>query len=104
MQRSAYMNTENKQPENKLHSLSIKNRQGAQLEGVLEVIRFDEREVLLETVCGTLSIDGEGLHLSEWNAERGLAALEGRIDAVTYFDKKQEDSKVHGGLFGKLLK
>ncbi len=98
------MNTENKPVENKLHSLTVKNRKGAQLEGVLEVIRFDESEILLETVCGTLSIDGEGLHLSEWNAERGLASLEGRVDAVTYFDKKQDDPKAHGGLLGKLLK
>ena len=98
------MNTDNKQTENKLHSLILKNRQGAQIEGVREVIRFDENEVLLETVCGTLSIDGEGLHLSEWNADRGLAGLEGRVDAVTYFDKKQDDAKAHNGLFGKLLK
>ena len=98
------MNTENRQTENKLHNLTIQNRQSASLEGVLEVIRFDESEVLLETVCGTLSIDGEGLHLSEWNAERGLATLVGRVDAVTYFDKKQEDAKTHSGLFGKLLK
>ena len=98
------MNTENNQAENKLHSLTIKNREGAQIEGVLEVIRFDENEVLLETVCGTLSIDGKELHLSEWNAERGLAGLEGRVDAVTYFDKKQDDVKAHNGLFGKLLK
>lgn len=98
------MNMENKPAENKLHSLNVKNRQGAQLEGIIEVIRFDENEVLLETVCGTLSIDGEGLHLCEWNAERGSASLEGRVDAVTYFDKKQDDSKTHNGLFGKFLK
>lgn len=97
------MNTENKPAENKNHSLTIKNRLGAQLEGVLEVIRFDESEVLLETTCGTLSVDGEGLRLSEWNTEKGLASLEGRIDAITYFNKKQEDTKTHG-LFGKLLK
>ena len=97
------MNTENKPTENKIHNLTVQNRRGAQLEGVLEVTRFDEAEVLFETVCGTLSIDGEGLHLSEWNAERGTATLEGRVDAVTYFDKKQEDTKTHG-LFGKLLK
>lgn len=97
------MNTENKPTESKSHSLTVKNRQGAQLEGVLEVTRFDKNEVLLETVCGTLSIDGDGLHLSEWNAERGTATLEGRVDAVTYFDKKQEEAKTHG-LFGKLLK
>ena len=97
------MSTENKQLEGKTHALTVKNRNGAQIEGVTDVIRFDETEVLLETVCGTLSIDGEALSLSEWNAERGFATLAGRIDAVTYFDKKQEDSKTHG-LFGKLLK
>lgn len=98
------MNTENKQAERAQHGLLIKDRQSTQLEGVTEVVRFDEREVILETVCGTLSIDGEGLHLSEWNADRGTATLEGRVDAVTYFDKKQEDGKSHNGLFGKLLK
>ena len=98
------MNTENKQSEGKQHTVSINNRQGAQLSGVIEVIRFDENEVLLETLCGTLSIDGEGLALSDWNAERGFASLTGRIDAITYFDKKQEDSKTHGGLFSKFLK
>ena len=98
------MNTENKQLESKQHTVSISNRQGAQLSGIIEVIRFDENEVLLETVFGTLSIDGEGLSLSDWNAERGFAALAGRIDAITYFDKKQEDSKAHSGLFCKFLK
>lgn len=98
------MNAEYKQTENKLHSLTIQNRQGAQLDGVLNVIRFDESEILLETVCGTLSVDGEGLRLGEWNTERGLATLEGRIDAITYFDKKQDETKSHSGLFSKLLK
>ena len=98
------MNLENKPTQNKLHNLTLQNRTGAQLEGVLEVIRFDENEAIFDTVCGTLSIDGEGLHLSEWNTERGSATLEGRVDAVTYFDKKQDDTKSHGGLFGKLLK
>ena len=97
------MNADNKQQETKTHNLSIQHRKGAALEGVLEVIRFDDREVLLETTCGTLSIDGEGLTLCEWNTEHGSATLEGRIDAVTYFDKKQEDSKTHG-LFGKRIK
>ena len=98
------MSTENKHAESKLHNLSVQNRQGAQLEGVLEVVRFDETEFLIETLCGTLSIDGEGLHLTEWNTDKGLAILEGRVDAITYFDKKQDDAKQHGGLFGKLLK
>jgi sporulation protein YabP len=98
------MNMENKQSENKQHTISINNRQSAQLIGVVEVIRFDDNEVLLETVFGTLSIDGEGLSLNDWNAERGSASLVGHIDAITYFDKKQEDAKAHGGFLGKFLK
>ena len=98
------MNIENKPTESKSHSLTIKNRCEAHLDGVVEVIRFDESEVVLETVGGTLSIDGVGLHLSEWNAERGLASFEGRVDAITYFDKKQDDSQAKNKLFGKLLK
>ncbi len=98
------MNTENKQSQSKSHVLTIKNRLGAYIEGVIEVIRFDENEVLLETICGTLSIDGKGLSLCEWNTEHGLATFEGCIDAITYFDKKQEDTKEHSGLFAKFLK
>ena len=98
------MNQENKQLEIMTHNLSIQNRQGAHLDGVIEVVRFDECEVLLETICGTLSIDGKGLRLSEWNAERSSAMLEGHIDAITYFDKKQDNSKSQNGLFRKLLK
>ena len=98
------MQIENKQAEQLSHNLSIKERKCVTLDGVREVVRFDEHEVLLETACGTLSIDGEGLHLSEWNTERGLATLEGRIDAITYFDKKQEDGKTHNGIWGKLIK
>ncbi|MBO5931944.1 MAG: YabP/YqfC family sporulation protein [Clostridia bacterium] len=98
------MGIENAPKDNKLHSICIQNRKIAHLEGVTDVIRFDENEVLLETACGMLSIDGEGLRLSEWNTERGLATLEGRIDGIEYFDKKQEDAKAHNRLFGRTLK
>ena len=98
------MSIENTPKDNKLHSICMQNRKTAHLEGVVDVIRFDESEVLLETVCGMLSIDGEALRLSEWNTERGLATLEGRIDGIEYFDKKQEDAKAHNRLFGRSLK
>ena len=98
------MNIENKPVENRAHNVTIKNRQEAQFSGVLDVVRFDENEVLLETACGTLSIDGEGLRLSEWNTEQGIASLVGRVDAITYFDKKQEPPKTTGKFFARLAK
>ena len=99
------MNTENKQPTNsKQHSVSIMQRQRAHLEGILEVVSFDAQEVILETVCGTLSIDGSDLHLTEWNTENGTATLSGQVDAITYFDKKPNEAAPKSKLLGKLFK
>lgn len=99
------MNTENKPTtDNKQHSISIMQRQKAHLTGILEVISFDAQEVILETVCGTLSIDGGELRLTEWNTENGTATLLGQVDAITYFDKKTSDGAHKSGLLGKLFK
>lgn len=90
--------------ENKQHSISILQRQQTHLEGILEVVRFDTQEVILETVCGTLSVDGSELHLTEWNTANGTATLSGQVDAITYFDKGPSEGASKSGLLSKLFK
>ncbi len=96
------MNTENKPNEGKIHRFCMSNRANAQIEGVLEVISFDDKEVLLDTSCGMMTIDGTELRISTLNTETGLVALEGRIDAITYFEKKNEQKS--GGFFSRMLR
>ena len=81
------------------HEISMKSRKRMSISGVREVIRFDENAVDLSTVCGELSIEGEGLHIGVLDTERGVVTLEGTsIDGMWYL---REDAAKHKGLFGK---
>ena len=45
-------------PERK-HSFFSENRNGIKINGVSDVISFDERGVALETVVGSMAVEGE---------------------------------------------
>ena len=80
------------------HAFSSRGREGIEISGVLDVISFDEAGILTETLCGSMAIEGEGLHITVLNISDGKIAVEGRIGAVYYFEEKQKRKK---GLFGK---
>ena len=68
------------------HSLQLKNREKLMLDGIREVLRFDEEVVVLETALGTLSVEGEGLHVTKLLLDCGEVAIEGRLTALLYGD------------------
>lgn len=77
------------------HKLMIENRQGGTITGVTDVISFDEKDILLLTQAGKLTIKGEQLHVKRLNLEKGEVDIEGRVDSLLYLSKnmdKQEES------------
>lgn len=80
------------------HSFVSESRENIKLRGVEEVISFDEREVVLRTECGGMTIEGEGLHIGVLNVEEGRVEVDGKIDGLYYFDNTQAQKKK---LFGK---
>lgn len=99
------MNTEvgkNNQP--KKHSVSLLSRESMEIRGVTDVISFDEENVTLSTVCGTMEIDGSSLHIHVLSMEEGIVTLDGRIDALTYFESQGEEKGTKNGFFGKLFR
>lgn len=78
-----------KKPE-ALHRLMLERQKGGTVTGIREVISFDEKEILLHTEEGKLSIKGEGLHVKQLDLESGELSLEGRIDSLTYLGQKKE--------------
>lgn len=84
--------------EGNAHSFFSRGREGIEVSGVVDVISFDESGILTETLCGSMAIEGEGLHITVLNIGEGKIAVEGRIGAVYYFEEKQKRKK---GLFGK---
>ena len=66
------------------HKLLMTNRKGISLTGILDVISFDLREILLETSEGMLTIKGNDLHINRLSVEKGDLEVEGRVDALLY--------------------
>ena len=83
---------------NLAHSFFSKGREGMTLEGVSDVVSFDEGGVVMETVCGSLAVEGENLHVTVLNLTDGRVVIEGRVNGVYYFDNSPKPKR---GLFGK---
>ena len=81
-----------------VHSFSSKGRNGISIDGVSDVISFDESGVVMETVCGSLAVEGEGLHVTVLDISNGKVELDGRINGVYYFDNTPPRKR---GLFGR---
>ncbi len=72
------------------HSLMLERQKGGTITGIREVISFDEKEILLHTEEGKLSIKGEALHVKHLDLEAGKICLEGKIDSLTYLGRKKD--------------
>lgn len=66
------------------HKLVMNNRSHMNITGVLDVISFDLREILLETSDGMLTIKGNDLHINRLSVEKGDLDVEGRVDTLLY--------------------
>ena len=68
----------------KSHTLQLDNRRKAALTGVLEVLAFDENQVVLRTDSGEVALMGEGLHVTRLELTDGQLTVEGKIDSFFY--------------------
>ena len=54
-----------------LHRLMLERQKGGTITGIREVISFDEKEILLHTEEGKLSVKGEALHVKHLDLKVG---------------------------------
>ena len=84
-----------------VHTLSLVSRTHAELSGVTEVESFDETAVVLSTVCGELTVEGEELHVGTLDMARGILVIDGKISALYYTETRQTRKR---GFFGGTLR
>lgn len=85
-------------PDIQLHSFSCEARKSLRINGVKDVQSFDDSEITLITLCGGMTIEGEGLHIGVLNVEQGRVEVDGRVDGIYYFDESPAPKR---GLFGR---
>lgn len=80
------------------HQISMHARESMEVRGVTDVVSFDEQSVILDTVCGGVSVEGEALHVRVLNIEQGIVTMDGRIDSIYYYDNSHAKDEKKGFL------
>jgi sporulation protein YabP len=66
------------------HRLTIDNRNSGSLTGIRDVVSFDEKQMVLDTDMGLLTVKGRDLHVSRLTLEKGEVDLDGTIESIAY--------------------
>lgn len=69
------------------HTMTLDARRSLALTGVMEVIAFDEKQLVLKTGAGEMTVSGDQLHVKTLLLEDGKMIVEGRVDALIYAQK-----------------
>lgn len=81
------------------HQLQLRERKTGTLTGVVDVLSFDNEQILLGTTQGMLTIKGRDLHVSRLHLEQGEVDVEGTVDSLIYtedgaYGRKQKGSRM----------
>ena len=79
-------------------TLVIEDRKSVRMNGVKNVVGFDEGYVTIDTVLGRVSIEGSDLKIESLTKENGEIYVSGTVSAVSYFEPK-EGAKIFKKMF-----
>jgi sporulation protein YabP len=87
--------------EDRKSNLTLENRKRLQLNGVVEVISFNEEKILLNTIQGMLTIKGSGLKMNKLDVQNGDVIIVGTVDSFVYSgsEAKQDKESILAKLF-----
>ncbi|WP_153016305.1 sporulation protein YabP [Clostridium tepidiprofundi] len=83
-------------------NLFLENREKIESNGVIEVISFNEEEIVLNTKLGILKIEGEDLKMNKLDVHNGDISISGKINSCIYTSDKKSKNKE--SIFAKLFK
>jgi sporulation protein YabP len=84
------------------HRLVMEERERVSLSGVRKVQSFEEKEIVLDTDMGMLSIKGEKLGIKQLDLQQGLVDIEGRVEIMAY--ARQGGKGGRAGLWDRILR
>ncbi|MGH4137258.1 sporulation protein YabP [Clostridium sp.] len=79
--------------EDRKSNLVLENRKKLTINGVIEVINFNENQILLNTDVGTMIIKGKELKMNKLDVQNGDVVITGKVDAFVYTSDKSKVKK-----------
>lgn len=79
--------------ENKKSYITLENRRKMTLNGVSEILSFNEEQILITTVLGDMDIRGEELKMTKLDVENGDVIVTGKISYIVYTSDEKKAKK-----------
>ena len=98
------MNAEAAKNNRGAHRIALNARESMEVHGVTDVVSFDEQTVILETVCGNMTVEGASLHIHVLSMEEGVVTMDGRVDSIQYYEMQATDADRKNRFFGRLFR
>ena len=70
------------------HTLTLVSRKNLKLNGVNQILSFDELSVLFSTSLGEMEVIGESLSIDLLDLDNGLASVSGTISGINYISER----------------
>lgn len=67
-------------------NITIHARKCISLDGIIDILSFDENGVTLSSELGMISLEGEELRVRKMDVEAGEVVVDGKINGVMYVD------------------
>lgn len=81
-------------------SIIIENRSKMSVTGVLDVISFDDGNIVLDTDMGAMVVHGREFKINKLNVDVGELTIEGELDGFSY----EEIGQKKEGFFARMFK
>lgn len=82
--------------ENGKSILTLENRKKMTLNGVSEIISFNEEQILLITLLGNMDIRGEDLKMTKLDVQNGDVVITGKVSYMVYTTDEKKPRKQNG--------
>ncbi|HEY5560563.1 MAG TPA: sporulation protein YabP [Clostridiaceae bacterium] len=89
--------------EDKKSNLTLESRKKLSLSGVLEVLSFNDNQIVLNTNLGELIIKGKELKINKLDVQNGDIIMVGIIGSFIY-SGKEEKAKVNESILQRLFR
>ena len=87
------------EPKFPAHSLHLNERKSLNVQGVTEILSFDEEQIRLKTGYDLLIVSGKSLRIKSLLPEKNEAYIEGEIHTLAYSKGKATGMKRLSDLF-----
>ncbi len=67
-----------------IHRIKFDNRSNGFFSGIVDVVSFDDGEIVFESNCGGIVLKGSNLHIKSLNLENGEVTVDGTVDSIVY--------------------